>query len=408
MVVPSASLAATNPQQLFSTYADRLFQIRVIEKSSQRKSTIGSGFQISANGLVATNYHVISKYVQDPDRYFLQAISSKDKIESVTVEDIDVVHDLALVRFKAKNRPFLKIRDTKSLRKGDPIYSMGNPLDLGTAVVPGTYNGFTKQSYYQLIHFTGAINSGMSGGPVINNKGEVIGVNVATAGNQVGFLITADKLLNLLNKYRSNQNNKMDFQKRIHKQLIANQKKLMDDTLAAKWKTVKLGDASIVNELAPFIPCWGDKSRKRKTKKEKYLVVSIQCRQKEQIYINSGFRTGNIGVQYKWIENISLTPLQFSQLLGNSYSGASMPNRATETDVTEFSCHESFIKDPDERAVFCTRAYRKYPGLYDVIYVSTSINHNDKGLIRHFTLSGFEQNTAKRFLKRFLEIREWN
>lgn len=402
----SLPVSADTAQQLFSTYADRLYQIKVIEKISKRKSAIGSGFLVSADGLLVTNYHVISKFVHEPDKYYLEAMSVDNKVESVTVEDFDIINDLALIRFSGKNRPYLQISD-KVMRKGDPIFSLGNPLDLGTAVVPGTYNGFTKQSYYKRIHFTGAINPGMSGGPVLNSHGKVIGVNVATAGNQVGFLVVADKLIKLMNSYRARKDKKIDYQQHIQKQLIQNQQHLMEAVLTADWKTTTLGDARVLNEIVPFIPCWGDKGRSN-TKKEKYLTVSIQCRPKETVYISQGFNTGMIEVQYSWAKNISLSTLQFSTLLGGLYGGAGPGNRAQEKEVTEYACHEGFVAQPDERAVFCSRAYKKYTGLYDVLYISTTVEYADKGLISHFTLSGVEKPLAMRFMKRFMESRQWN
>jgi len=400
------SVAADTAQELFSRNADYLYQIKVIEKLSGRKSAIGSGFLVRGNGLIATNYHVISKFIHEPDKYYLQAISVSNKIESVSVEDIDVINDLALIKFAAKGRPFLQIT-TRAMRKGDPIYSLGNPLDLGTAVVPGTYNGFTKQSFYQRIHFTGSINPGMSGGPVLNGQGQVVGINVATAGNQIGFLVVAEKLIKLLNEYDSRGSRLMDYQQRIHQQLIKNQQILMNTVLSAVWKTSALGEAQVLREIAPFIPCWGDKGHSNK-KKKKYLSVTISCKPKETIYIHSGFRTGMIEVQYNWLENISLNSLQFYALLEKLYKGAGPGNRAGEKDVTEYACYEGFINSPDERTVLCSRAYKKYQGLFDIIYISATVSHNDKGLISHFTLSGVEKPTAMRFTRRFMETRQWN
>jgi len=397
---------AENPQQIFSAYADRLYQIKVLEKQSRRKSALGSGFVVSRDGLMVTNYHVVSKFIHEPDKYYLEAVSVDNKVVAITIEDFDIINDLALVKFHAKNTPMLEIRKT-TLRKGDSIYSMGNPLDLGTAVVPGTYNGYTTQSYYKRIHFTGAINPGMSGGPVIDGDGKVVGVNVATAGNQVGFLVVAKKLLKLLESYQTRKPGKLDYQRHIEQQLIKNQQELMQTVLQADWKTTRLGEAHVLNEIVPFIPCWGDKGNSRKNK-DRFTTISIQCRPKETVYIKQGFNTGMIEVQYSWVDNISLNSLQFTNLLQRLYGGAGPGNSAYEEDVTEYVCHEGFVEKPDERAVFCSRAYKKYKGLFDVLYISTTVDKTDKGLISHFTLSGVEKAPAMKFLARFLEARKWN
>lgn len=401
----SLPVSADNPRQLFTKYANSLYQIKVLERISRRKSAIGSGFVIRDNGLMVTNYHVVSKYVQEPDKYYLEALSVDNKSIAITVEDIDVINDLALLSFKTSAHPALKLRDSP-LRKGDPIYSMGNPLDLGTAVVPGTYNGYTSQSFYQRIHFTGAINPGMSGGPVLDRTGKVVGVNVATAGNQVGFLVVVDKLRQLLGEYDGRGKKKLDLQARIRQQLLANQQRMMRAVLDSKWKTTQLGKAKVLKEIAPFLPCWGDKSHSNK-EKEKFITVSVNCLPKENIYINPWFRTGMIEVQYKWVENKSLNPMQFSNLMERFYGGARAGNQASEKDVSEFTCHESFIKNPDQRVALCTRAYKKYRDLFDVLYISTTVGFNDQGLMSHFTLSGVERDMAMQFTRRFMEAGQW-
>lgn len=405
-IIITTNAQADSAQQLFTKYGDRLYQIKVLEKLSKRKSAIGSGFIVRKDGLLVTNYHVVAKFIHEPDKYFLQALSIDNKTETITVEDFDVINDLALIKLGSGNKPVLDI-SARPLRKGDPIYSMGNPLDLGTAVVPGTYNGFTKQSYYQRIHFTGSINPGMSGGPVLNGQGQVVGVNVATAGNQIGFLVVAKKLLNLLNEYDTRKSRVVDYQQRIREQLLKNQQALMHTVLSADWKTVSLGNARVLGEIVPFIPCWGDKGRPGKGV-EKFVTVTISCSPKETIYLGPHFRTGMIEVQYKWAENISLTDSQFIALLGKLYSGAGPGNVASEKDVTEYVCHEGFVDKPDERTVLCSRAYKKYKGLFDVLYISTTVGHHNKGLISHFTLSGVEKDLAMRFTKRFMETSQWN
>ena len=397
---------ADSAQELFTRYGDRLYQIKVIEKLSQRKSAIGSGFLVGDNGLLATNYHVISKFIHEPDKYDLQALSIDNRTESVSVEDFDVINDLALIKFSGKNKPFLQI-NARPMSKGEPIFSMGNPLDLGTAVVPGTYNGFTKQSYYQRIHFTGSINPGMSGGPVLNSEGKVIGVNVATAGNSIGFLVIAEKLSRLLDEYHARKGKLIDYQQRIQQQLLSNQRQFMNIVLSTQWKTTALGEARVLSEIAPFIPCWGDKSHSNK-ENEKAVTVTITCHLNEAIYLSPEFRTGVLEVQYRWAENISLSSAQFYSLLGHLYSGAGPGNPASEKDVSEYVCHEDFIGQPDERVVLCSRAYKKYQDLYDVLYISVTVDNTHKGLISHFTLSGVEKDIALRFTRRFMEARQWN
>ena len=172
--------AQQTAQNLFSHYQSALYQIRIIELGSGNKSSIGSGFQINDSGVLVTNYHVVSEYVYFPEKYRIEYLAADGTVGELSLVNIDVVNDLALVQVQNDN----KSTDFFSLsahlpEQGSSIYSLGNPHDLGMIVVPGTFNGIKKNSFYQRIHFTGSINPGMSGGPVVNPEGEVVGVNVA-------------------------------------------------------------------------------------------------------------------------------------------------------------------------------------------------------------------------------------
>lgn len=261
-------------QTLYNNNSQYIVQIQVIELVSSKKSSIGSGFLISGDGLIATNYHVISSYIHQPDKYRVEYTNEDNENGDLKVEDIDVINDLAILKSAISSEVYLELSQ-KLPENGEPIYSMGNPLDLGSAVVPGTYNGYISSSYYHRIHFTGSINPGMSGGPVFNQLNEVIGVNVATSGNQISFLIPVDKLKKLLNEYLARNEDPIDFNKRIREQLIDNQKKLMKSIFSIDWGREKLGDAEVFSKLSEFVTCWG--SKKEQKKKERFSVVSIDC-----------------------------------------------------------------------------------------------------------------------------------
>ena len=156
-------------QNLFEQHRTALFQIKIIELESGNKSSIGSGFQIDTQGNLVTNYHVVSQYVYNPDKFRIEYLAHDGSEGLLELVDVDVVNDLALVRkhVLSDNEQALVVAATLP-QQGSNIYSLGNPHDLGMIVVPGTFNGLKKNSFYQRIHFTGSINSGMSGGPVLD------------------------------------------------------------------------------------------------------------------------------------------------------------------------------------------------------------------------------------------------
>jgi serine protease Do len=144
LCVSTISYATEQAEEIFKQLAPSLYQIRLIDTASGEKSSIGSGFQISSDGLIATNYHVISGYARHPNKYTIEIFDHLGKKAPLTLQSVDVINDLALVkRTTDSEMPFFKI--AKSVpHKGEELYSLGNPHDLGMIVVPGTYNGLKK------------------------------------------------------------------------------------------------------------------------------------------------------------------------------------------------------------------------------------------------------------------------
>ena len=184
---------------IYAAAAPRLLQIRTLVTDAERQASIGSGFLVSPDGLAITNYHVVSQAALEPNTYRLEYTATDGSRGGVTLLGIDLPNDLAIIRLDRSDKqdaPFFAFDETamaRGLPKGERLYSMGNPLDLGFTVNEGTYNGLVGRSYNERIHFTGALNPGMSGGPTVNAGGLVVGINVAKrrGGELVSFLVPA-------------------------------------------------------------------------------------------------------------------------------------------------------------------------------------------------------------------------
>jgi len=348
-VFTSHSAAEERAADLFETYRNKIFQIRLIDKASGKKSALGSGFLVSDDGLIATNYHVLSMAVAKPGVYRIEYESSEGKQGELTLKSLDIIHDLALVKASAIIAPALKLSD-KSPAQGETIYSIGNPMDLGMTVIPGTYNGVYEQSYYRRIHFSGSINPGMSGGPTLNKAGEVVGINVSTAGNQVSFLVPVDELQTLLGSHQQKSDEHSDFQALIAQQLHNNQQQLYDQLLALPWETQPLGEAQSLEELKPFSKCWGDSNAGEED--ARFFTVSNSCQAMEHVYLQSRFTTGMVNYQFFWLEAGELNSTQFYNYYQSLFGSFVADNPVQEKNATEFSCSEWFVH-PDLQPQGC-------------------------------------------------------
>jgi serine protease Do len=150
--------------------------------------SLGSGFLISPDGYIVTNSHVV-RGATDINVTLWDGRTFKAKIVG-----IDDATDIAVLKIDATDLPYLKFGDSNELRVGDWVIAIGNPFGLGHTVTVGVVSakgrslGITR--YEDFIQTDAAINPGNSGGPLINIKGEVVGINTAIL-NPSGMSVNA-------------------------------------------------------------------------------------------------------------------------------------------------------------------------------------------------------------------------
>jgi len=169
-----------------------------------RSDSGGSGFVISADGLIVTNNHV----VQGATR--LQ-VHLGDRFYAAEVKGTDPATDIALIKIDAgRDLVHLRLGDSDSLRVGDWVVAIGNPLLLEQTVTVGVVSakgrqiGINDRSFENFIQTDAAINRGNSGGPLVSLSGEVVGI--ATAMNwgaeNIGFAVPVNTLKVVLPQLR--------------------------------------------------------------------------------------------------------------------------------------------------------------------------------------------------------------
>lgn len=173
---------------------------------SRRVNSLGSGFVISADGLIVTNNHVIEQS-DDIEVNFADGTSL-----SAEIVGTDPQTDLALLRVEpAEPLDHVEFGDSDAMRIGDWVMAIGNPFGLGGSVSIGIVSARGRDinagPYDDFIQTDAAINRGNSGGPLFNMYGDVIGINTAiispTGGSiGIGFSVPADLAVNVINQLR--------------------------------------------------------------------------------------------------------------------------------------------------------------------------------------------------------------
>ena len=165
----------------------------------------GSGFVIDREGHILTNYHVVANAQR------LEVTFSNRKKYKAEVIGVDAPHDLAVIRIKAENLTPAVLGDSKQLLVGQKVYAIGNPFGLSGTMTRGivssirSIRGPDGTPIDEAIQTDAAINPGNSGGPLLNSRGEVIGINsqIATGGAAqsagIGFAIPINAAKAVLN-----------------------------------------------------------------------------------------------------------------------------------------------------------------------------------------------------------------
>ncbi len=172
----------------------------------------GSGFFVSADGLIVTNKHVVS------DEQAEYTVISGDGTEyPAKVLARDPSNDIALIKIEGNNFPVLPLGDSDRIRVGETIIAIGNPLgEFENSVSRGIISGLKRsleagsgrgdsEHLSGIIQIDAAINPGNSGGPLLNLSGEVVGVNVAMAqgAENIGFSLPINQVKRIVEQVRT-------------------------------------------------------------------------------------------------------------------------------------------------------------------------------------------------------------
>jgi len=182
---PRSRLPGFGPRDPFDDFFERFFQ-GPMERPSR---SLGSGFVINNEGHILTNNHVI-----DGAEEITVQLTNKKKYPAEIV-GTDPKTDLAIIKIKAKDAPFVTLGNSDALEVGDWVMAVGNPFGLEHTVTAGIVSAKGRVigagPYDDFIQTDASINPGNSGGPLFNLKGEVIGVNTAivASGQGIGFAI---------------------------------------------------------------------------------------------------------------------------------------------------------------------------------------------------------------------------
>ncbi len=366
----------------------------------------GSGFAVASGGVFVTNWHVVSDAVLYPEKYRLEYKTAAGASGRIDVLAIDVRHDLAIVKAVGfAPAPLVLWPETT---KGEQVYSIGFPLDVGLTITEGVSNGRVEDSFQPRIHYSGALNAGMSGGPGLDTSGRVIGVNVASNYDSqlIAFFVPAEYAITLL---ASAMDRPLDA-KRVHDE-IADQLRAHSAALLAALETPlprHNGQGyELPGKLAGFFDCHagGDPAPDQPVQVEK-----LYCDAKSSLYVASDVRSGGLWFSHQILHSTTLDAWRFAhrlQTLSTIPSGKIGSGRNRQ--LAPYACHQNDValEGLEVNAIVCLRAYRKFEGLYDLRVHVVSKNEATRAFISNLWLTGVSSEVALAFARTYLATIQW-
>lgn len=410
----AASAAAATPlsasaRRLFDASRAQLVQVRTLLAQQDSQSSVGSGFVVSDDGLIVSNFHVVSQAALEPEGYRLRFVGADGRRGSLQILAIDVRRDLSLLRAvdeAGKPMRFAKALEfrpaAEPLDKGDRIYSMGHPQDVAFAIVEGNYNGMVERRFDDLIYYAGSLNPGMSGGPVLDEAGRVVGINVSMLlfSQQMSFLIPAAHAEALLQRARAAAPLKGPAWPLIREQLLAYSNELTQRFMAQPWRDWGHPRWRMPIPQEQFLRCWGSST----PPDAKGLRFNrTQCRMDHALFLSGRLHTGYLDIQHEIYDGSRLGQWRFAQQYSGSFRNENL-GRPNEKERTAPHCTESFVDAGGlpARAVVCLRAYRKMEGIHDVTVLMTAVEHPTEGLLGRFDAYGMGFDNAMKLARHFI------
>jgi S1-C subfamily serine protease len=382
-------------------------QIRGFFEKSESNAFHGSGFAVDDGRRIVTNYHVVAQAVLYPRQYRLEYLASDGRKGPLHVLAIDVRNDLAVVAADDLELPILKLR-SEIPAQGERAWSIGFPLNLGLTITEGVANGLVENSIEQRIHYTGAINGGMSGGPALDTRGRVYGVNVSvvTGRQLVGFVVPAKHVPALLARAKEPLDLELSAQQlrqHVTAQVLGYETEVLEAQPDTAGKQNVRGYA-LPTRISRHVDCSTVNERSLHVR---VRVETVSCWIPSRILVQSGVYVAGLSMQHRIVQSMGLRPLQFERQV--NYIAAAPRRVGSSAHVAPFACRDALVSLDgfDARISTCARQYRLFAGLYDFDVTVVGIDDASQALVSRLALQGVGFETGRRIIERYLGALQW-
>jgi serine protease Do len=410
-VTAVCACAETSPDissALYSKLGRQVYQVRTARGVSDPKSSYGSGFVVSQDGIIVTNFHVISEALFSQSPLHIYVVVGNERVEARLIKT-DVRNDLALLVIPRHFEHWLELSDNEPAQ-GDKVFSLGMPEDLNMSIVDGTYNGVLRYGPFDRIHLSSPINSGMSGGPTVDAQGQVVGVNVSRYlfSSNIAFAVPAARVRALIKGAKAAEAPKVaELKTSVGRDLYALQDELTTMILTDSARYSKKMGSWAVFEASDMLKCW---NRTIETKSDaKFARVEQSCDLGHAVFVKTDVQVAQVSMDLDWLENKGLNTLRFFSLLGQTYDSSYLYNDDPDDpgrDFSEYRCSENRVlteRGVPLQAAVCLRAIIEFPDLYELKIKLATLKKSTSNVVARAEFSGFSLENSQKLTSRFLD-----
>lgn len=392
----------TNAETLFKRIRPSVVVVRTEVSGNLGLSSSASGFIAHRKDWVVTNYHAVTEAIYDGKAHNLTVQAANELKKTARVIAVDVLNDLAVLQLDSPvDAPLLELRESLPA-KGENGFSVGKPGSFDYSIVNGSFNGMHDEQSSPLIVFSGAINSGMSGGPTIDTRGQVVGVNVATSTQHqlIGLVIPSSAVSALL-KQTAQQSTPDNAQLRadISRQFAKFGRQQLHRLDSGLNNVRKLGPFNVRADLADQQVC---STERQANTQWRYSVVKQTCESASGLYVMDEKQAGRIVSGSFLLQGHDLNDLQMANLVERRLYSLSGVSKVPD-DSTPWQCNEQRVRVPWGLTVqlhACRRALTKLPNLNEYRFRYTPLVRGPNALVVAMGLDGFDDETAKAILRK--------
>lgn len=407
LVAATAAQGVSSGKATFERVKKSVFTIEVHSGNAGAKSALGSGYLVSDKGHVVTNHHVIGSYVEEPARNRIRVRNETGAYEARLLR-FDLINDLALLLVDGLPplRPLpLADRDPSS---GERIVALGNPEGLGMSLIEGVFNGRAAKGVVDRLLLSMPLNSGMSGGPILDERGSVAGTNVAVIwlANSLSFGVPTASLRTLLDgpdlalepgALRAEVNRQLDLlEKRTGERALA---PFADKSTRTY---VKVGGAEVPRPPELY-DCW-DQETERKDKG--YRESVFQCNLQFTPSVEGPGEVGSVQIKIEY-EEADHEAYGFYSLVQNQAKQDHEP-RAAPPENGVFSpprCETNRLAAGafTWHVNTCLNAHVRHPGFLSFDASAFTVSEARRSVIVTLHLRGFRLESGLSLLRSLLE-----